>query len=452
MGIPVHPMEHESRGATDTVNQSKSLCMIPWLHRFTNEQGRHQLCCSGTGPANDIHDSRGNLLHVSQGLTDAEVLNSPDLKAIRLAMLRGEWSAACERCRRSDEAGAVSVRQHVNSRFEYFIEDALRQTGEDGTLDRPQVRYADIRLGNVCNLTCRMCGPQSSRPWADHYNEVQPRGYLMPASQLANLRDSNWVKSQPVARLMEQCLPSLEKLHFAGGEPLLIPEMLESLDLCVRSGRADRIDLSYNTNITVLPEQVARFWPHFRSVSLLCSVDGFGPLNDYIRRPSKWQDIDRNLHLLDRHFDEWRIRKFMLSATVQLYNILQLGEIFDYVAAEFQHVTPVPQLVPLYYPSYLSIQNLPARVKDSVRERLLAARARVEARLDKKWHYILDSIDVTIAYMDEACSPRLLMDFLYFSEKSDREFGDSWRRACPELAQLLFPGYTAPREPRTVGL
>jgi hypothetical protein len=32
------------------------------------------------------------------------------------------------------------------------------------------------------------------------------------------------------------------------------------------------------------------------------------------------------------------------------------------------------------------------------------------------------------------------MDFLYFSEKSDRQFGDSWRRACPELAHLLRDG------------
>jgi hypothetical protein len=34
------------------VTETKTLCMIPWLHRFTNEQGLHQLCGSGTGAAN----------------------------------------------------------------------------------------------------------------------------------------------------------------------------------------------------------------------------------------------------------------------------------------------------------------------------------------------------------------------------------------------------------------
>ena len=103
------------------------------------------------------------------------------------------------------------------------------------------MRYADIRLGNVCNLTCRMCGRNASRLWAEHYNEVQPKKYQVPAQELTFLREHNWVKSRPLAFLMEQCLPSLESLHFAGGEPLIIPEMLEALDLCIQAGRADQI-------------------------------------------------------------------------------------------------------------------------------------------------------------------------------------------------------------------
>jgi hypothetical protein len=49
----------------------------------------------------------------------------------------------------------------------------------------------------------------------------------------------------------------------------------------------------------------------------------------------------------------------------------------------------------------------------------------------------LSTIDTTLAYLNESLPIKDLMDFLYFSEKSDREFGDSWRRACPELARLL---------------
>lgn len=421
------------------MTESKTLCTVPWVQRFTNEQGLHQLCCSGTGPANVLRNERGRPLDVSQQLTDAQVFNSPDMKAVRLAMLRGEWPAACERCQRSEEAGAVSNRHHMNRRFGHWQLEALAGTAEDGTLDRPLVRYADIRLGNACNLTCRMCGPSASRLWADHYNAVQPNHYHLPVQELTFFRDHNWVKSQSVAFLMEQCLPSLESLHFAGGEPLIIPEMLEALDLCIQAGRADQIDLSYNTNLTVIPGRVAHLWPHFRSVSILCSVDGFGAVNDYIRRPSKWSDIDRNLHLLDENFKAWKLRLVGCSTTVQAYNVLQLGELFAYLASGFHNVTPAPLLVPLYEPAYLSIRMLPARVKDVARQSLLAEREK--ARVSKRpiHENVLTTLDTTLAYLDESLPVKHFMDFLYFSEKSDRQFGDSWRRACPELAGLLRP-------------
>lgn len=421
------------------MSDSKTLCMIPWLHRFTNEQGLHQLCCSGTGDANTLRNACGQALEVSQGLTDAQVLNSPDVKAVRLAMLRGEWPTACERCRRSEEAGTVSNRHHMNTRFGRWQAEVLAKTAQDGTLDHPQVRYADIRLGNACNLTCRMCGPGASRLWADHYNQVQPRTNQMPAEQLSLLRDHNWVKSRPVAFLMEQCLPSVESLHFAGGEPLIIPEMLEALDLCIQSGRANQIDLSYNTNITVIPERVARLWPHFRRVRILCSVDGFGAVNDYIRRPSKWSDIDRNLHILDRNYKEWKLGQVLCSATVQVYNVLQLNELFDYLRAGFEHIIPAPLLTPLYGPSYLSIQVLPERVKDVARQRLLAEREKAKGAARPIPESVLSSIDATVAYLDGTLPKRDFLDFMYFTEKTDLQFGDSWRRACPELARLLRP-------------
>lgn len=423
------------------MSDSKSLCMIPWVHRFTNEQGYHQLCCSGNGDANQLRGADGKPLHVRQGLTDAELLNSPDMKAVRLAMLRGQWPSACERCQRTEEAGSVSVRNHMAKRFEKWTAEVLGHTLPDGTLENPQVRYADIRLGNVCNLMCRMCGPQASRLWADHHNAVRPRGYQLDPGTLAVFRDDNWVKSQPVKWLMEQCLPSVESLHFAGGEPLIIPEMVELLEHCIASGRAGEIDLSYNTNMTVLPEKVTRLWPNFRSVSLLGSVDGFGRVNDYIRRPSKWSDIDRNFHLLDENFEQWRLRSVTAAATVQIYNVLQIGELFDYLGSGFRHVSPVPLLTALYDPVYLSIQILPARVKDIARAQLLELRDKNKSLLGGKYHTQVISIDSILAYLDEAAPSGQLMDFLYFSEKSDRQFGESWRESCPELASnLARPG------------
>jgi sulfatase maturation enzyme AslB (radical SAM superfamily) len=354
-------------------------------------------------------------------------------------MSRGEWPAACERCSQAEDTGATSIRQLLNEQFDLGRKAGLLEdTAADGTLGHPMVRYADIRLGNVCNLTCRMCGPYASRLWEPYYNKVQPKRYRSGSDVLKVLGQNNWVKRESLEWLLAQNLPSVEELHFGGGEPLIIPEMAEALELCVRSGRASEIRLSYNTNLTVLPEKVISLWKYFNGVSLFCSVDGFGKVTEYIRRPSKWSDIDRNLHLVDENFEDWNIHSASVHTTVQMHNVLTLGDLFEYLrAAGFQHLTPFPNLIPLFNPEYLSIQALPASSKAVVRERLEAEIERIEKSEVPKAATATGTIRTTLAYMDAADKTKDLNDFFSFSKASDQEFGDSWREAAPELGEHL---------------
>jgi MoaA/NifB/PqqE/SkfB family radical SAM enzyme len=334
---------------------------------------------------------------------------------------------------------ANSGREYLNERFDPGSFEALVQaTTSDGTLASPKVRYADIRLGNVCNLTCRMCTPVATRLWVPHFNSVQPKAYRIPAAELKVLGQNNWVKQESVGWLLEQSLPNVEALHFAGGEPLILPEMVQALQYCVDTGRAGEIDLTFNTNLTVLPEKVTSLWRHFRSVSVLCSIDGFGRTTEYIRRPSKWSDIDRNLRTLDRNFDEWKIKWATVSCTTQICNILNLDQLYEYLrSAGFSRITAIPQLMPLFYPNYLSIQALPPPAKAIARERLELELERAEALGTPGLAGPIGSIRSTLAFMDAADTTADLADFLSFSEASDKVFGDCWREAAPELAEHI---------------
>lgn len=416
-----------------------TFCVIPWIHRHTDEQGFHKLCCMADGEGTDLRAEDGERLHVSQKLTDAEVLNSPVVRAARVKMMAGQWPVACARCQQVEEAGGESGRIYLNERFDDgSYPSLLTDTQPDGLMGHPTVRYADIRLGNVCNLTCRMCGPVASRLWVPHFNAVQPKAYRIPESELTIFGQNNWVKHESVGWLLEESLPNVEALHFAGGEPLILPEMVEALEQCVRSGRAAGIDLSYNTNLTVLPEKVTSLWHNFRSVSVLCSVDGYGRTTEYIRRPSKWSDIDKNLRELDENFERWKIKWATVSCTTQICNVLNVDQLFEYLRnANFKYITQIPQLVPLYYPKYLSIQVLPASAKAVARKRLQSEIDRAEELQVPGLAGSIGSIRSTLAFLDAADASDELPDFLSFSEASDKAFGDSWRDACPELAEHL---------------
>jgi sulfatase maturation enzyme AslB (radical SAM superfamily) len=418
-----------------------TFCVIPWMHRFTDEQGYSKLCCVADWETSFLLDESGHRLNVSQMLSDEQVMNSPQAKGARMQMMQGEWPHECGRCRQIESAGATSIRQHWNERFEHGRRaEWLADTAPDGTLGHPVVRYADIRLGNACNLTCRMCSPGASRLWAPVYNQVQPKLYRLPESELVHIRQNNWVKDESVERLIGQSLDGLEAMHFAGGEPLIIPEMVQALEMCIASGRAGEIDLSYNTNLTVLPEKVTSLWKHFKSVSLLCSVDGFERVTEYIRRPSKWADIDRNVRKVDAHYEEWKIRSASLSVTVQIYNILTLHHLLEYLRnAGLKHFRMLPNMVALFDPKYLSIQALPAAAKKVARARLLRELERPEAQAQPGYEFFAGCVASILAYMDEDDKSSHLPDFLEFCDKSDKAFGDSWRDALPELAAVLDP-------------
>jgi sulfatase maturation enzyme AslB (radical SAM superfamily) len=409
------------------------------MHRFTDEQGFSKLCCVGVGDSNHLRDEQGNKLNVGQLLTDEQVMNSPSAKSARVKMMNGQWPHTCERCRQGEAAGAQSIRNHLNERFDRGRSgEWLADTAADGTLRHPTVRYADIRLGNACNLTCRMCGPVSSRLWTSNFNKIQPRPYRMSSEDLTVIGQNNWVKHDSVEALIARSLDSLEAMHFAGGEPLIVPELVDALEMCIASGRAPEIELSFNTNCTVLPAKVTSLFKHFKSTSLLCSVDGFGAVTEYIRRPSKWADIDRNVHIIDDHFVEWKLRWAAMSATVQISNILTMHELFAYLRnAGLKRFAILPQLVPLFDPKYLSIQALPKAAKQLARERLMAEMERPEARKQGAYEQFLGSIASTLAYMDEADTSSDLKDFLEFSKKSDKEWGESWQKSLPELARAL---------------
>ena len=140
-------MESELRN----ISKEKTFCSAPWMHLHVINDGRAFPCCM-----TEISDD-----HVVGNVKDnslLDILNSPKMNAMRKGMLESKsLPKSCERCTGREESGFSSMRHGMNDQWYSKIDDLVKKTKTDGSIDEVRLLYWDIRFSNYCNLACRTC-------------------------------------------------------------------------------------------------------------------------------------------------------------------------------------------------------------------------------------------------------------------------------------------------------
>jgi sulfatase maturation enzyme AslB (radical SAM superfamily) len=166
----------------------------------------------------------------------------------------------------------------------------------------------------------------------------------------------------------------IKELYFAGGEPTLIPEHYKILEFMVEMGASKNCVLRYNSNGLDLPEKLFELWHHFKEVKFNLSIDAVGDKNDYIRYPSKWEDLLTSARRLDDTESHITVN---IACAVQLLNVLYLDELADWkLKSNFKKINIAPYgggVIGMHlvtYPSYLNIRVLPQELKQLAVDRI----------------------------------------------------------------------------------
>jgi MoaA/NifB/PqqE/SkfB family radical SAM enzyme len=416
----------------------KSFCVLPWIHSFVNSNGAYQICCISEEHHHGILDKKGEYFNIQNRPELNDVMNSEMMKELRLNMLKGEWSPPCRRCLETETNGGSSRRNIENAAYEEKIPELIAQTKPDGEI-KVRFKSIDYRLGNKCNLQCRMCNPLSTSNWIKEWNELKTENEHLTVEMQNHFSSFTWPDDELLFDELREKLDGVERIHFAGGEPLMSNQMANILRECIRLDQAKNISVSYNTNATVLPKDVLELWKEFKEIKLLCSVDGYGAVNDFIRYPSKWSVIDRNLHFLDDHAEELKISEIILSCTVQVYNALYLKDLFDYLK-NFKKIDPVVNLINLHFPEYMSTQVLPPSAKKVATERIQAIISDLNVRgITHNFH--LSNLPQAIAYMNKKDRTVNLISFKKFNSAFDKKKNTKISAVLPELNSHLVKFY-----------
>jgi len=261
---------------------SHTFCMYPWIHIHAYPTGAAYPCCHAE-MAYPVGNVRTHTLK--------QVWNSPSLKKLRIDMLTDTPNSACTRCYEQEDSGFFSGRRSANKHHGHHIA-RVAETQEDGSLERFEMTYWDIRFSNLCNLRCRSCGHIFSSQW--YQDQAKLAG--------GDWKDRNQVLNyagRTETDMWEQLLPHIdyvEQIYFAGGEPLLMEEHYRILDELVRRKRFD-VRLIYNTNFThtdLKGQSVFEYWKQFDSVAVGASLDGSDRYAEYIRKGTNWSQVQQN--------------------------------------------------------------------------------------------------------------------------------------------------------------
>lgn len=413
-------------------NKKTSFCVLPWLHSFVNVDGSYQVCCLSEEFNNKIIDSDGNPYNLSNRPSLEDVMNSDFMKNLRLKMINGEWDLLCSRCHETETMGGTSRRNLENLQYKDQIQELINETKTDGKI-KFKFKLIDYRLGNLCNLQCRMCNPFSSNQWIKSWNTVKPKLEQITDEELKRLEFSDWTEGDALLEEFTQKIEDTNQIHFAGGEPFINNKMIKMLEICCEKGLAHKITLSYNTNVTQLPKRLMELWKEFKAIKLLCSIDGHKAVNEYIRFPSNWSHIDKNFMFLDENFHALKIQEIILSTTVQIYNILELRDLYKYLS-KFKNITPALNLINLNYPSYMSTKVLSVEAKSLAEIRLVEIAEDLKKSLvNEKDNYLIDNIYQSIEFMKSEDFSSMSLSFIKVNKDIDNLKKLSLEKSLPEL-------------------
>ena len=314
-------------------------CILPWISLETTPLGKVRPCCLSTQEISGIDLTKDTL---------DDAFNSKTMRDLRRSFRRGEKPSSCERCWLEEDSGKKSKREYM---LDKFSEVEVDYSSNNGT----KLQFLDLKLGNICNLKCRICGSWSSSKWAQEQVAQHGKGHIAKDW----LKQGQWPrKSNEFWENVDSMLPDIKYFEFTGGEPFLIKQHFDLLERAVESGYAKDIDIHYNTNGTQYPKQHT-VWKDFKHVQIAFSIDNIGERFEYERDGAKWATVNRNIKKFLALKEQGYPLSFQICVTWNVQNIFYIDEFLTW--AKTSGIDDIHFNL-MHDPEEFALSKLPARM------------------------------------------------------------------------------------------
>lgn len=407
---------------------SDTFCPLPFCHLQVDNDGSVNPCC-----VSDMRYADANGVQFNMAVsTLSDVWASDHIAELRNALSSGIRHPGCGNCWSMEDGGQDSHR-HKMLRMRGNLEWATGRIDHDHPTPTSQPEFISLRLGNICNLKCRICGPGSSSKWVQEYLDTNDDG----VREFDTEGRMRWFeRGQRFWKDLADLLPGTKEMMLTGGEPFLIGEQIGMLRDCAASGTAGGIHLQFHTNGTVMTDEM--IWdilPRYGRVTMIFSLDGTGRQFEFQRHGASWHEVDSNVR---RCIHAWRHElgprgHLSVNLTVSAMNAYYLPEYAEY----FTEVGIDAGLSFVMGRKELKVTELPWVVRHAIAHRLRNADPSVMACYTEG-----TPVGMLISTLMEPPSVQSTQGFRQAMARMDAYRGESFADAFPEMAALV--GYRGP--------
>jgi len=372
---------------------NKNFCPMPWTGLMYNFDGRVKNCIRSAESIGDIKYT--NIQDIMLGPTNV---------ASQQNIVNNQPVSTCHTC--YDLENGKSGFDIISDRIFYIreLKKVPTDTYQPGNFD---LQTVDVRWTNLCNFSCVYCSSTFSSKWASELNEQ----IVVPST----------AQKQQFKNYIFENAHKLKHVYLAGGEPLLMKENEEFLDLLKSTN--PKVNLRINTNLSKVNTRVFEKICEFENVHWTVSVETIEEEFEYVRHGGKWEDFLSNLNTIKKldHRISFNMLHFLL-------NYKSVFDCVDFLKNLGFHNNSYI-IGALLNPLYLNIRHLPESVLHSLRNTL-------QDKINQHPGYLLeDSYQNMLAYLNTPFEKNLKQSFAELSILDQRR-GVNSRDIFKELYKL----------------
>lgn len=283
--------------------KNRNICVLPFTEIHNHGIGGLNLCGRSMSYPIQEEEKFSNILEAwSKGT---------NIKKIREDMLNGKKIDRCAGCHVYEN---LNIRdQRWNYSFDWISRLKIKNIEDLKKIKKPL--HYNLRLSNKCNLMCKMCGPDYS-----HLIEKENKNIKDPTLKTF-LGEKKYHYN---AKLEEIDLDRLLSIYITGGEPTFNPLVYNFLQRCIDNKKTD-LTINIQTNAAKITPKFFSLTKNFKNMTINCSVDGVGKVNEYQRWLLKSDVQTKNIINFYKQGHHIHI-----IHVVSIYNISTIGDTMHY--------------------------------------------------------------------------------------------------------------------------